>query len=238
MNHNGRQTAPQELPPWEAPPPPDDFEVPPDIAIPKPARTTSSRSGRKPELKLETNIPVEATLIWDTPAGPYQSQFGNAPARYLYTLRTAEGEQVLYVPEPVKLAIERLKLEPGDAFLIGKYKRAGERSERIEVERLSDTQTALDLKASIARAKKRPEPLAQPAKPAEEAPAADQRSDHPQPTTIRTKLEDALCTVVTACHAAAEHAKRIGFQMPPFSSEDIAKMAMTLTIESRNGGSR
>ena len=55
----------------------------------------------------------------------------------------------------------------------------------------------------------------------------------------KTKLEDALKTVVAACHAAREYAKQIGYEgMPPFTSEDIRTMANTLMIQNGNGGPR
>jgi len=56
------------------------------------------------------------------------------------------------------------------------------------------------------------------------------------PERPRTKLEEALKTVVYAIHAATAYAKEIGYQMPPFSSEDIRTMANTLMIQ--NGGAR
>jgi hypothetical protein len=57
----------------------------------------------------------------------------------------------------------------------------------------------------------------------------------------KTKLEDALKTVVAACHAARLYAKEIGYEaMPPFTSEDIRTMANTLVIDSQRfaGGAR
>jgi hypothetical protein len=56
------------------------------------------------------------------------------------------------------------------------------------------------------------------------------------PDRPKTKLEDALKTVVAACHAAREYAKQIGYEaMPPFTSEDIRTMANTLMIQNGNG---
>jgi hypothetical protein len=61
----------------------------------------------------------------------------------------------------------------------------------------------------------------------------------------KTKLEDALKTVIAAVYGAhvygaQEYAKQIGYAaMPQFSSEDIRTMANTLIIDSqRNGGYR
>jgi len=53
----------------------------------------------------------------------------------------------------------------------------------------------------------------------------------------KTKLEDALKTVVAAVVAANEYAKQIGYAaMPQFSSEDIRTMANTIIIQ--NGGGK
>jgi len=52
----------------------------------------------------------------------------------------------------------------------------------------------------------------------------------------RTRLEDALRTVVAAVYSATQYAKELGYQMPPFTSEDIRTMANTLMIQ--NGGGR
>jgi hypothetical protein len=56
----------------------------------------------------------------------------------------------------------------------------------------------------------------------------------------KTKLEDALKTVIAAVYGAQEYAKEIGYAaMPQFTSEDIRTMANTLIIDSqRNGGCR
>jgi hypothetical protein len=52
----------------------------------------------------------------------------------------------------------------------------------------------------------------------------------------RTKLEDALQTVVAAVQATNEYAKTIGYAMPQFTSEDLRTMANTLMIAAKNGG--
>jgi hypothetical protein len=46
----------------------------------------------------------------------------------------------------------------------------------------------------------------------------------------RTRLTDALCAVVGAIFEANRFAKEIGYQMPPFTSEDIRTMANTIMI--------
>jgi hypothetical protein len=51
----------------------------------------------------------------------------------------------------------------------------------------------------------------------------------------KSKLEDALKTVVAAVFAATQYAKQIGYQIPPFTSEDIRTMADTLMIQHGGG---
>jgi antitoxin (DNA-binding transcriptional repressor) of toxin-antitoxin stability system len=64
-------------------------------------------------------------------------------------------------------------------------------------------------------------------------------SSHSYSTGNSSKLEDALKSVVSAVHGAAEYAKTIGYAMPQFTSEDLRTMANTLIIDAqRNGGSR
>ena len=52
----------------------------------------------------------------------------------------------------------------------------------------------------------------------------------------KTKLQDALMTVVAAVHATNEYAKGIGYAMPQFTSEDLRTMANTIMIGAKNGG--
>ena len=58
----------------------------------------------------------------------------------------------------------------------------------------------------------------------------------PAPERPKTKLEDALKTVIRAVHESRNYAKEIGFEMPVFTAEDIRTMANTLMIQ--NGGAR
>jgi hypothetical protein len=55
-----------------------------------------------------------------------------------------------------------------------------------------------------------------------------------KPPTVETlpptQLEHALKTVLYACKTATSYAKEIDYQAPPFTSDDIARMAMTLVI--------
>ena len=64
-------------------------------------------------------------------------------------------------------------------------------------------------------------------------PAPCTTPQQPNGTASKTRLEDALKTVVAALHAGNEYAKLIGFAMPQFTSEDIRCMCNTLMIEGR-----
>ena len=54
----------------------------------------------------------------------------------------------------------------------------------------------------------------------------------------KTKLEDALKTVVSAIHATRSYAKEIGYDMPTFNGDELVRMVNTLMIQSGNGGTR
>lgn len=57
---------------------------------------------------------------------------------------------------------------------------------------------------------------------------------HPEP---KTKLEDALKTVVKACHATREYAKQLSYDMPVFNGDELVRMVVTILIND-NGGRR
>jgi hypothetical protein len=56
------------------------------------------------------------------------------------------------------------------------------------------------------------------------------------PERAKTKLEDALKTVVAAIQATREYAKQIGYDMPTFNGDEIVRMVNTLMINGKNGG--
>jgi pyruvate/2-oxoglutarate dehydrogenase complex dihydrolipoamide acyltransferase (E2) component len=207
-------------------------------------------------IRFETNVPVVASLRFND-GKDVQGRYGD---QVLYTVQTADGERVMYVPPIVRTKIEQAGLTAGDWFRIGKFEvRNGQRKHlEWKVERLQPEEQAPKLGKPAPAPQKSahvgahpqpttpppaaangtpapPPPAAQPAPPAAPAPAAPEPTSAPRP---QTKLEDALKTVVAACHAATLYAKEIGFAIPNFTSEDISKMAMTLTIEARNGGAR
>jgi hypothetical protein len=90
-----------------------------------------------------------------------------------------------------------------------------------EITRKQQAVVSTPVDAKAACVKPNADPVAAKAKaPLEEPPAA-------------SALEDALKIAVRAAHAAGEYAKLIGYlAMPQFTSEDLAKMAMTCLISS------
>jgi hypothetical protein len=202
-------------------------------------------------IRFETNVPILAALRFDD-GKDVQGRYGD---QVLYTVQTPDGERVMYVPPIVRTKIQLAGLTAGDWFRIGKFEVRNGQRKAVEwkVEPLGPEEQAPEVGANApapqesahlsaqaqpttpAAAPANGKPAAAPpALPAAAAPAPDPALA-PRP---QTKLEDALKTVVAACHAATLFAKEIGFAMPNFTSEDIAKMAMTLTIEARNGGAR
>lgn len=72
-------------------------------------------------------------------------------------------------------------------------------------------------------------PAAQEIVASQPAPAARPPQSAPQ-AMPQTQLEAALQTVMAACKSATAYARQIEYQAPPFTSDDIARMAMTLVI--------
>ena len=75
---------------------------------------------RRETLRLETNVPVVVSLLFDDPLGPYQGRYGD---QMMYTLKTEAGEQVIYLDPPVADMIQKLGLKRGEPFRIGKMAR-------------------------------------------------------------------------------------------------------------------
>jgi len=210
---------------------------------------------RREVLRLETNVPVVASLQYEEPLGPYPGRYGD---QFMYTLTTEAGEKVIYLDPPVSNIIQQLGLRRGEPFKIGKFTRTDGNRRGVEwkVRRLEPEEMAPATPSPF------DDPPPTPPAPFDDPPpvesggaappppvsksgtalsgAPERQPNVPQPTTNppQTKIEDALCTVVSACYRAGEHARLIGFQMPPFTSEDISKMAMTLAINNRNGAVR
>jgi hypothetical protein len=198
------------------------------------------------KLRFHTNVPLAVSLIYKDGL-PVSGKYGD---QIMYTVNTEAGERVMYVDPIVGRKIDEAGIGPNEWFRLGKFEvRNGVRSHvEWKVERIPPEEEVPGVATPeppphvSARANAPPQPTTPPPEPANGTPAlpaaaapAPDPAPAPRP---QTKLEDALKTVVAACHAATLFAKEIGFAMPNFTSEDIAKMAMTLTIEARNGGAR
>lgn len=227
--------------------------------------STSPNPTSAGKLELTPNVPVEIALKF--PTGKICDSLYNDTKQVYFSL--VDGRS-MYVPMGAADRIYALQLGRGESFFICKRLGAGAgkaRTPYIEVwhtptgekyradlEALAEAPPSPleeQLTASIATVQARQEhvrktaAVATAATPAPRGPVAvpaAQPQPQAQPERLRTRLEDALKTAVTACHAAQEHAKQIGYaQMPLFTAEDIRTMANTILINaqrSEQGGYR
>lgn len=184
-------------------------------------------------IRFEKNIPVEVPGIKYPGGRPVRSTYGGDQVMITFV----DGRRT-FVPPIVEDRIKELGVALGEPFVIIKREVTEGRRKMIrwDVER----PLAEQLQASIEHARnEKPQqtPVKAPATAAQ-IPHQNQAPVQSTPERPKTKLEDALKTVISAVHAATQHAKEIGFQMPPFTSEDIRTMANTLIIQSQDGGRR
>ena len=206
-----------------------------------------------PKLTFETNIPLEVCLT-SLDGEPAQSQFGGDQRKY-----TTTDRDFFYVSEPVGNIIadtcRKLRIDAGEPVVICKAEvpdGRGRKQIRWTVNRVGPVGPQPDGTFSVpngngANGSHPPAPVA-PTTQVQQQPVVANRNSSAAQAQVngraaapaerpKTKLEDALKTVVAACHAAREYAKQIGYEaMPPFSSEDIRTMANTLMIQNGNGG--
>lgn len=212
---------------------------------------------RKEILRFAPNVPVEVALKW--PDGKIVSgQYGE---QMYYSLTDGRA---MYLPMDVGAKINLLELAPGELFTIAKrhsghkgdiptwdVRKHGERYEPLDEqppELPSDLEVQLRDSIHQVQARRIQQPAPAPIgssttgaaaiSPCQDKPTpapAASLTEHANPTRPRTKLEDALKTVVQACHAAQLYAAEIGFAMPPWSSEDLRTMANALIIDSQRG---
>jgi hypothetical protein len=188
---------------------------------------------QREKLRFETNVPEVVALKFDDGLD-VEGRYGD---QVMYTL---EDDRVMYVPPAVRSKIQKLGIQRGDEMTICKreVKSGNRRGIEWQVGRTTELEQELQNSIDHVKQQKAVPPqgngngTAPTGAPIQTQPIAQ------QPTTPKTKLEHALCTVVQACHSASEYSKQIGFQMPPADFEHISKMAMTLIIEQRNGGGR
>ena len=184
-------------------------------------------------LRFETNKPEVVTMAFDD-GKPVEGRYGD---QFFYTWQDGQGS---YLDPPVRAKIQKLGAKRGDAILLMKQEvRQGNRRSIDWVvdwapEESSRPEDDFDTHVRES-AQERPTPP-QPAK-SNGAGAPVARTATSQHTPSKTKLEDALKTVVEAVYAARQHAERIGFkEMPLFTAEDLRTMANTIMIQ--NGGGR
>jgi hypothetical protein len=208
------------------------------------------------KLSFDTNIAHEVSLM-TLDGEAVESQYGGPQRKYMTTER-----DVFYVSEPVgKIIAEtcrKLKIEEREPVVICKAEvpdGRGRKAIRWQVTRVNAPVPQVGPQPDGGFAVQKTPPAntngANGSHPP--APPAAPTTQVQQPVPVingngtangnapgpKTKLEDALETVVAAAYAAEQYAKQIGYtSMPHFSSEDIRTMANTLMIQNGNGGAR
>lgn len=199
-------------------------------------------STQQSTIRFQTNVPEVVALAFSDGLD-VEGRYGD---QVLYTLA---DDRKMYVPPIVRSKILELGIDKQEQFTICKREIVDGRRRRIEWQVGKGADIGAENGSAPAKAakpteapvqSKGSEPQTQSTPPPRppvngSAAATGAAGDAPRP---KTKLEDALKTVIYSISSAQAFAKEIGFQIPPFTSEDISKMAMTLTIEGRNGGQR
>ena len=102
---------------------------------------------RREVLRLETNVPVVASLMFDDGL-PVQGRYGD---QIMYTIATDGGERVMYVDPNVSQMFEKLGLKRGEPFRIGKmtHKDGNRRGVEWKVRRLEPEEMAPPLESAF-----------------------------------------------------------------------------------------
>lgn len=208
-------------------------------------RKAETQRQREEVITMRGKVEFE-TNIWETIALRYPDGV-NAKNQYgdYVRFQTVDNRTLFIAPEGAA-KIRALSLNPGQPIAIRKHevKDGGQANVIWEVRKVGEQSNGtFAVKKETASV---PPPAAPAATPAvTPAPQRQQNGTNsnghcaqgPAAAPPKTKLEDALKTVVAACHSAREYAKSIGYEaMPPFTSEDIRTMANTLMIQ--QGGAR
>jgi hypothetical protein len=195
------------------------------------------------KLVFETNKPVELALAYDGPK-EVDGKFGK---QFFYT---TTDNRCFYMPLNVgqivneQLAAQQIKARERFDLVRAEIRDKGKMQIRWQVKRIDPVGPQPD-GTFVVPACNGAEAAAGTATPVAKQSDNGNGNTTPPPTPAlpvlppdrpKTKLEDALKTVVAACHAARNYAKEIGYEaMPPFTSEDIRTMANTLMIQNGNG---
>jgi hypothetical protein len=211
------------------------------------------------KLSFDTNIPHEVCLM-TLDGEAVESQYGGPQRRY-----TTTDRDTFYVSDTVGNIIaetcRKLKIEEREPVVICKAEvpdGRGRKAIRWQVTRVNApvpqvgpqpdggfaAQRAPTANTNGANGSHPPAPPVAPTTQVQQpVPVINgngtANGDNGYAPAPKTKLEDALKTVVAAAYAAELYAKQVGYtSMPPFSSEDIRTMANTLMIQNGNGGAR
>lgn len=179
-------------------------------------------------VNIEPNVPTDLAFRW-TDGVNLKGQYG--PCVRFVTM----DNKTLLLPEPAANQLRALKLQPGETVRVCKHQAGRQTHWKFE---------------KTAKEGEQPDGTFQVRAPEGKAIANGARNGQPPSSNSRpdtdnhntrpaTRLEDALCTAVAACHRAHKYAEKIGYAaMPQFSSEDIRTMANTLLIGPRGGQPR
>ena len=173
------------------------------------------------KVQFETNVWQELRLKFSTGRQIWaQSKFTNEQQEsYLFT---TTDDRVMFLPPLAAARIHALKVAPGTRLKIRKAQRGrqiewevqrlGEQPDgTFAVEKLPGTALEHQLRASIEYVRERKEngagvqgPLQAPPAPGTSPASEESRNANTVPNGSRpkTKLEDALCTAIHACHTA------------------------------------
>lgn len=193
------------------------------------------------------NVPVEVSLAF--PAGKIIATPGGEQ-RVMYSLA---GGKIMFHDMATSQAINSLGVKPGQPFYVRK-EHSGKRGDKATWRAwLSPNPAAGEQSDGTFVVPSNGKPAADGSQPPATVSTDSQSADtgnhgstsgsngHAAVPAMpreraKSKLEDALKTVVAAIFAATQYAKEIGYQIPPFTSEDIRTMANTLMIQ--NGGAK
>ncbi len=204
---------------------------------------TANGMPQREKVTFLPNVPVQVALKW--PDGKIVS--GNYGDQMMYSL--TDG-RICFLDLDVANKISALELKPGEPFGICKLwngdkkqkvrwdvYRTGERyvpdeeapepppDATIQIERKPPVPI---IGASVPpRVATTPAPLAQVNGNGTSNPHVVVTDGRP-----KTRLEDALKTVVQALHSTNEYSKSIGYAMPQFGADEICRMVNTLLIGS------
>lgn len=201
---------------------------------------TANGMPQREKVVFSPNVPQHVSLKW--PDGKVVS--GNYGDQMMYSL--SDG-RICFLDLDVAHKISALELKPGEPFTICKLWngdkkqkvrwdvwRTGERYVQDEEapEPPPDATIQIDRKPSVPIIGASAPRVA--IQPAPNALSNSNGNPHVVVTDGRpkTRLEDALKTVVQALHSTNEYSKSIGYAMPQFGADEICRMVNTLLIGS------